>query len=452
MKAIPGSKIASNPMTTPPPEKDARPLMGALGELVSSYRVTLKPGEAQPFRAVPLNEARADREARAPGVEGSLPRPPVPDQGPEVPSAKVNHILIVDDEEEIRTLCRAVFAPAGIRCDVAASGAEALNALATQPYDLVLLDMAMPGLSGEEVCRRLRENPPTANLKIVIFSGHLTAEELAQMLAMGADDYLTKPFSIVELAARIKAALRLKDAQDRADLLSHRLVGTNQHLELSLHARNRDLVEAHKALVLALAKLVECRDTETGAHIQRLQAYCVRLAEEAAKLPAFAEHIDSEFLNQLAWSAPLHDIGKAGIPDAILRKEGPLTPEERRVMQTHTVLGAQTLTEVAQRHGSGMGFLQMAIDVARHHHERYDGTGYPDRKAGPDIPLAARLLAVADVYDALRSRRVYKPAHSHAASMHLMLAESPGQFDPALLQAFQHCAADFDRIYTERAE
>jgi response regulator RpfG family c-di-GMP phosphodiesterase len=380
-----------------------------------------------------------------PGLQSSEPARANPANGGK-------HILIVDDEEEIRTLCRAVFAPIGIRCDVAASGAEALNALATQSYDLVLLDMAMPGLSGQEVCHRLRANPPTANLKVVIFSGHMAAEELAQMLAAGADDYITKPFSIVELAARIQAALRLKDAQDRADLLSHRLIGTNQHLELNLHARNRDLVEAHKALVLALAKLVECRDSETGAHIQRLQGYCICLAEQAAQLPAFAGRIDSQFLGQLAWSAPLHDIGKAGIPDSILRKEGPLTPEERRIMQTHTILGAQTLTEVARRHGSGMSFLQMAIDVARHHHERYDGTGYPDRKAGTDIPLAARLVAIADVYDALRSRRVYKPAHSHAASMHLMLAESPGQFDPALLQAFQHCADDFERIYAERAE
>ena len=441
MQAIPGSKTVPDPSSARSEDKAIPPAAGVLGELVSSYRVSLKHDGSWTDQAHP-----------GPGMERILARPE-----PVVPSEraapiKVNHILIVDDEEEIRTLCRAVFAPAGIRCDVAASGVEALKALATQSYDLVLLDMAMPGLSGQEVCRQLRANPPTANLKIVIFSGHLTAEELAEMLAAGADDYITKPFSIVELSARVKAALRLKDAQDRSDLLSNRLIGTNQHLELNLHARNRDLVEAHKALVLAMAKLVECRDSETGAHIQRMQAYCVCLAAEAAELPAFAGQIDDQFLGQLEWSAPLHDIGKAGIPDRILRKEGPLTPEERGIMQTHTILGAQTLTEVARRHGSGMGFLQMAIDVARHHHERYDGTGYPDRKAGQDIPLAARLLAIADVYDALRSRRVYKPAHSHAAAMQMMLAESPGQFDPALLGAFQRRAADFARIYTERAE
>lgn len=439
--------MVPNPLDTPL-DAPVLPLVAEVpGELVSSYQVHLEPGESQALRAARVTESRANQ-----AVERILPRPKTPGLEAGAAPIKVSNILIVDDEEEIRTLCRAVFAPAGIRCDVAASGVEALNALASQPYDLVLLDMAMPGLSGQEVCRRLRDCPPTANLKIVIFSGHLTAEELAAMLAIGADDYITKPFSIVELAARIKAALRLKAAQDRADLLSQRLIGTNQYLESNLHARNRDLIEAHRALVLALAKLVECRDTETGTHVQRMQTYCVCLAEEAAQLPAFAGHIDAQFLGQLEWSAPLHDIGKAGIPDAILRKEGPLTPEERRIMQTHTILGAETLTEVARRHGSGMGFLQMAIDVARHHHERYDGTGYPDRKAGQDIPLAARLLAIADVYDALRSRRVYKPAHSHAAALQLMLAESPGQFDPALLHAFERRAADFDRIYTERAE
>jgi HD-GYP domain-containing protein (c-di-GMP phosphodiesterase class II) len=207
-----------------------------------------------------------------------------------------------------------------------------------------------------------------------------------------------------------------------------------------------------RLLVLALAKLVECRDTETGTHLKRLQSYCRCLAEEAAQLPAFAETIDADFIRWLEWSAPLHDIGKAGIPDQILRKPGPLTPEERRVMQRHTILGAETLREVARQHGSSMAFLHVASDVARHHHERCDGTGYPDRLAGNAIPLAARLLAIADVYDALRSRRVYKGELPHAEAMRLMLEVSPSQFDPALLQAFQRRADAFDRIFTEWAD
>jgi response regulator RpfG family c-di-GMP phosphodiesterase len=359
------------------------------------------------------------------------------------------HVLIADDELDIRSLCRFILEPHGICCEEAADGEQALRMVGTQRYDLVLLDMAMPGMTGQEVCRKLRENPPTANLKIVLFSGHLGSDDLAHLLSVGADDYVTKPFSIVQLLARIKAALRLKDAQDRADQLNHQLLGTNRQLEQNLHERDRDLVHAHQALILALAKLVECRDTETGTHIKRLQSYCRVLAEEAARLPALADQIDEDFIRWLEWCAPLHDIGKAGIPDRILQKEGLLTPEERAIMQTHTILGANTLKEVARQHGSGMAFLQMAIDVARHHHERYDGAGYPDQLAGNDIPLAARLLAIADVYDALRSRRVYKPALSHAAAMQMMLEASPGQFDPALLGAFQRCGAEFDRIFTE---
>ena len=147
--------------------------------------------------------------------------------------------------------------------------------------------------------------------------------------------------------------------------------------------------------------------------------------------------------------APLHDIGRVGLPDHILMKPGKFTADERVLMQAHTTVGADTLREVAQEHGSALAFLQMAIDITRHHHERYDGTGYPDRLAGDAIPLAARIVAIGDVYDALRSRRVYKPALSHAASVQLMTEASSGQFDPALLQVFLSCGSEFDRIFRE---
>lgn len=361
-------------------------------------------------------------------------------------------LLIVDDDPEIRSLCRSVVELQGIACDEAESGTDALRLTAARRYDVILLDMAMPGMTGENVCHKLRANPPTANLKIILFSGHMSPDELAGHLAESADDYITKPFSVVQILARIKAALRLKEAQDRADEFQHHLLSANFQLERNLQARDQDLVEAHKALVLALAKLVECRDTETGAHLRRLQAYCRRLSEEAAKLAAFAARIDGNFIRWLEWSAPLHDIGKAGIPDSVLQKSGPLDASERQLMQTHTVLGAETLAEVARQHGSGMAFLQMAIDVARHHHERFDGRGYPDALAHDDIPLAARIVAIADVYDALRSRRVYKQPIPHDIAVQTILEGSPGQFDPALLQAFARAAADFDRIFTGAAD
>jgi len=363
---------------------------------------------------------------------------------------RAHNILIVDDEPAIRLLCRHGLQAEGLFCEEASNGPEALALVGAKPFDLVLLDMAMPGgMTGLDVCRRLRENPPTPHLRIIVFSGHVSADDLAQVMLAGADDFLTKPFSILQLQARVKAALRLKDAQDRATMLNHHLLAINRQLEENLNVRHSDLVHARNALVLGLAKLVDYRDAETGAHLMRLQRFSRRLAEEAMSFPAFRGQIDQNFIETLECCAPLHDIGKVGLPDHILLKEGRLDADERIIMQTHTVIGSDTLREVLKQHGQAVAFLQMAIDIARHHHERWDGTGYPDRLAGADIPLAARIVAVGDVYDALRSRRVYKPALSHQAALQVMLEASPGHFDPVLLQAFRRCADDFDRIFRD---
>jgi response regulator RpfG family c-di-GMP phosphodiesterase len=360
--------------------------------------------------------------------------------------------LIVDDETDIRAYCRVVLETEGLRCHEAGDGAQALATLSVQPIDLVLLDLNLPGVGGIEVCRRLREQPPCPHLKIVVYSGKLPAPELAQVMASGADDYLVKPFNTAELRARVKAALRLKDAQDQADRLHRHVLGVKRELEELLSRRDSDLVHARNALVLALAKLAEYRNSESGPHLQRMSRYCRVLAEEAAALPAFAGLLDANFIDMLEFCVPLHDIGLVGIPDHILLKPGKLDDDERVLMQTHTLIGAETLEEVAQRHGSSLTFLPMAIDIARYHHERYDGTGYPDQLAGSQIPLAARIVAVVDIYDGLRCRRAYKPALSHDAAVEMMLVASPGQLDPALLQVFQRCHRHFERIYREMAD
>jgi response regulator RpfG family c-di-GMP phosphodiesterase len=379
-------------------------------------------------------------------------RSPVGGEPPRAPAARVHQVLIADDEPFIREFCRLALEEKGIRCGEAANGLAALELMGQTTYDLALLDWSMPGLSGLEVCQRLRQTPPCANLKIILFSAHGSSDDVGQVLAAGADDYLTKPFSTVQLVARIQAALRLKDAQDRTDLLNRHLLAVNHELEQNLSTRDVDLVHARNALVLALAKLVEYRDSETGAHLLRLQQYSRRLAQEAARSPTFASQIDARFIEMLECCAPLHDIGKVGLPDHILLKPGKLDPDERIIMQAHTVIGADTLQTVLRQHGSAVAFLQMAIDIARHHHERFDGRGYPDQLAGQAIPLAARIVTIGDVYDALRSRRTYKPALSHAASLQLMTEASPGQFDPALVQLFGRCAADFERIYDDFAD
>ncbi|MBL8799158.1 MAG: protein kinase [Planctomycetia bacterium] len=393
-----------------------------------------------------INAASSTRLPRA-AVNGSSPA--LTPARPAAQTAVGHRVLIVDDDPGMRMLCQMALQAQELDCEVAPNGSTALEALATTPFDLVLLDYHMGGMNGLEVVRRLREDPPGPHLKIIMFSGHLSTDEMAKLLLAGVDDFMRKPFSIVELQARIKAALQHKDAEDRAEALNGQLLQINSELERNLSARDSDLVHTRNALVLSLAKLVEQRNTETGAHLMRIQRFCRNLADEAAQIPAFAPVIDRNYAEMLECCAPLHDIGKVALPDHILMKPGKLTPDERILMQEHTVIGAETLQAVARQHGTAVAFLGMAIDIARHHHERWDGTGYPDRLAGNAIPLSARLVALADVYDALRSRRVYKPALSHSASLEIMLRASDGQFDPALLPVLERCAPRWETIFRD---
>jgi putative two-component system response regulator len=311
----------------------------------------------------------------------------------------------------------------------------------------VLLDIDMPRMGGREVLQRVRETPPCPHLKVVLFSGRASGDDMAELLLAGADDYLPKPFSVVQLEARVKTMLRLKDAQDRSDRLNQHLLASNHELEQGLNARDISLVQIRNGLILSLSTLVEYRDSESGQHLIRMQHYCRCLSEEACKGPPFDEQIDANFTDLLVACVPLHDIGKAIVPDHILLKPGKLDPAEHIIMQRHTVVGRDALSAMTIQPGVSAAFLQMAVDIACHHHERYDGTGYPDQLADTDIPLAARIAAIGDVYDALRSRRVYKPSLSHATAVQVITKGSEGQFDPNLLKAFERCAPDFERIF-----
>jgi cyclic di-GMP phosphodiesterase len=359
----------------------------------------------------------------------------------------VHRVLIVDDQPEVRQVCRFALSQEGLAVTEVGTGPDALREAGTQPYDLVLLDVDLPGLTGEEVLRELRRHPPAPFLKVILLSGSTTGDDLSRILLAGADDFLTKPFSLVQLRARVHAALRLKAAQDRAEVLNHDLNVVNAALEANLTAKNGELFDARGALVLAMAKLVEHRSTETGPHLLRVRQYCRILGSAAAETPGFAGRIDAAYLHLLEDAAPLHDVGKVGVPDHVLHKPGPLTPAERRLVERHTVYGADTLAAVARNHRFATGFLQMGIDIARSHHERWDGTGYPDRLDGESIPLAARIVAVADVYDAIRSARVYKPARPHDYAEKVICDESPGHFDPALADVFRTVAPQFERVF-----
>jgi response regulator RpfG family c-di-GMP phosphodiesterase/serine/threonine protein kinase len=356
-------------------------------------------------------------------------------------------VLIVDDDDMMRSVARYALAAEGLECEEAVDGAEALDLARNHPFDLLLLDVHLPSVGGDEVLRQLRDTPPSPNLKIVIASGRVTAEDMSALLLAGADDFLAKPFSIVQLIARVKAALRLKAAQDRSDTLAQSLRAVNQQLENNLRSRDSDLIGARNALTLAIAELVTYRGVETPAHLQRLQEYVRMLAEEAANLPVFAGKLDANFIQLLEGTAPLHDLGMIGLPDHIFLKPGKLSDEERILMRTHTSIGADILQKIARSHGFAAPFLQMAIDITRHHHERWDGKGYPDRLHAEDIPLAARFVHLGDVYDALRSRRLHKPALSHTAAVEVLTEGSAGQFDPMLVHAFRACAAKWEQVF-----
>ncbi len=370
-----------------------------------------------------------------------------------VPLNSLEHrVLIVDDEAPIRSYCRKAIESGRVRCEEAPNGRLGLEAVLARDFDLMLLDIDMPEMSGLEVLKQLRDRASSSQVKVIMFSGRTSADEMAQTLLAGADDFLTKPFSLIQLRARVKAALRLKEEQHRSDLLAKHLLAANAELERSLGARNSDLVAARSAVVLALAALVEYRNAESNSHLLRLQRYSRCLAEQAAQLPHFAGQIDEPFIEMIETCAPLHDIGKVGLPDHILQKAGKLSPEERLIMESHTLMGAEALKKMARQLGSSLALLPMAIDIARHHHEAYDGSGYPDRLSRDDIPLAARIVKIADYYDALRSRRPHKPALAHAAALRMMTELTAEKFDPFLLQSFQACAPQFERVFEENPE
>jgi putative two-component system response regulator len=369
------------------------------------------------------------------------------------PGAPRRRALLVDDEQHIRLLHRVILQSLDCDCVEAKDGASALTASTSTgpnagPFDLILLDLGLPDMDGYEVCRRIRERSANPHLKIIVVSGRGDQNDLAEALPRGADDYVPKPFEPRQLLAKVGHALRLKDAQERVHMLTEQLMLTNQQLQQSLESRGEDVRRAHDALLFTMAKMAESRDGETPGHLRRLQLYCRVLALQAARRPPWQGQVDDRFLEQLERCVPLQDIGKIGLPDDVLLKPGALTPAERALVETHPLIGDRILEVLGQEHGHSLEFLGMARAIVRHHHERFDGRGYPDRLSGDAIPAAARLLAVADVYDALRRVRQHKAAMPHERAIEI-LQHSPGQFDPALLSALSVCADEWERIYRD---
>ncbi|MCA1945013.1 MAG: response regulator [Desulfovibrio sp.] len=352
-------------------------------------------------------------------------------------AASQSRVLIVDDTpENIQVLMETLRGEHALQA--AKDGEKALRLAFAEPHpDLVLLDIMMPGMDGYEVCRRLKADVRTRDIPVLFITALSEEEDEARGLALGAVDYITKPFRPGLVKMRVRNQLELKKHRD--------------HLDELVQERTREVALIKEVTIESLATLAECRDPETGGHIKRTQHYVRALAAKVASHPRFTPHINDAIIELLYLSAPLHDVGKVGVPDAILLKPGKLTPEEFEQMKTHTTLGHFSLSRAEEKLG-GNSFLRIAKEIAHSHHERWDGKGYPQGLAGDDIPVPARLMAIADVYDALISRRVYKSPFPHTRAVSFIAEGQGTQFDPDLCAAFLEIQGDFRQIALEFAD
>lgn len=344
-------------------------------------------------------------------------------------------LLVVDDEAaNIDVLMEVVGADYAIR--VAVDGAAALASVRKKIPDLILLDVMMPVMDGFEVCRRLKEAPATRDIPVIFLTALSDPRDEARGLVLGAVDYIAKPLSPPIVRARIRNHLELKEHRTRLEELVRR--------------RTVELKQTQEATIASMAFLAEYRDPETGAHIQRTQHYVSSLAKALAD--QYPDDLTPFHIDLLTHSAPLHDIGKVAIPDAILLKPGALTPEEFTVMKHHTVIGGEVIRRAETFLGTN-SFLRMAREIAEGHHEHWDGTGYPQGLKGEEIPLSARLMAVADVYDALISERPYKPPYSHERAFEIITGGDgrtrPEHFSPMVLEAFRQVHREWMLIVAE---
>jgi putative two-component system response regulator len=348
-------------------------------------------------------------------------------------------VLAVDDTPENLQLMSGLLKD-HYRVKVAASGERALKIAAGEGApDLILLDIMMPGLDGYEVCGRLKAEPATRDIPVIFLTAETEVEDETRGLELGAVDYITKPVSPPIVLARVRTHLTLKAA---ADFLKDQ----NAFLEAEVARRTREVATIQEVTIVAIASLAETRDNETGNHIRRTQNYVRALAQQLRAHPRFAAYLTSENVELLYKSAPLHDIGKVGIPDRILLKPGKLTPEEFEIMKTHTTLGRDAILAAERVLDMPNSFLRCAREIAYSHQEKWDGSGYPEGLSGDDIPIAARLMAVADVYDALISRRVYKEPMPHAQAVEVIRQGGSAHFDPDIVDAFLAVAGEFEAI------
>jgi putative two-component system response regulator len=344
-------------------------------------------------------------------------------------------VLIADDTPDNISLLSALLHDR-YKVKIATNGAKALQIASSAPYpDLILLDVLMPEMDGYETCRRLKAAPETADIPVIFLTARSQPQDEEMGLRLGAVDYIAKPISPPIVLARVATQLNLKHIRQS-------LIDQNARLERLVHQRTAQLSRMQDATILAMASLAETRDNETGNHLRRTQHYVAALARRLQAHPRFAADLTDDNIALLFKSAPLHDIGKVGVPDAILLKPGKLDAGEFDIMKLHTVYGRDAIASVEVYLGGSNDFLRFASEIAYSHQEKWDGSGYPEGLQGDAIPVSARLMAVADVYDALISRRVYKAAMPHEEAIAIMREGRGTHFDADMFDAFLQIEAE----------
>ncbi|MEJ2143083.1 MAG: response regulator [Gammaproteobacteria bacterium] len=347
-------------------------------------------------------------------------------------------ILVVDDNEMNRDVLTRRLRRQDYIIYTAEDGRDALDKLGTHNVDLILLDIMMPVMDGIKVLKTLKADQQLRHIPVIMITALDEIQSVAKCIEMGAEDYLPKPFNPVLLMARVSACLEKKQLHDQEQKYTH-------HLESQVQEQIQEIAESQLSTIFATSKLAESKDPETGAHLERMRMYCRILAEDLSKTEKYRPTISEGYIDCIYTASPLHDIGKVGVPDNILSKPARLDREEFEIMKTHTTIGGDTLRAVDEQH-PGNDFIRMGIEIAENHHEKWDGSGYPAGKKGEEIPLSARILALADVYDALTSSRCYKDAFSHAKSKSI-IADGKGQhFEPEIVEAFLRCEDQFIEV------
>jgi putative two-component system response regulator len=354
------------------------------------------------------------------------------------------HIMIVDDTPENLHLLSNLLRKADYRVSAFPLGILALRAATQNQPDLILLDITMPGLDGYEVCAQLKADQTLRDIPVIFISALDDTIDKTKAFQAGGVDYITKPFQVEEVYARVNTHLLLRRSQQQ-------LKTANVCLEQQVAEQLEEINRSQRAMIFALAKLSHMRDDDTGLHLERVQDLCRVLAEKLVADSVYAQQITADFIETIYQASPLHDVGKVGINDKIMLKPGKLTAEEFEIMKTHASLGAATLEFVYAKYPHN-NFVCMGIDIAKYHHERWDGKGYPCGLAGKDIPLSARIMALVDVYEALRAKRPYKEPFSHQKAKQIIMDGSGANFDPQIVQAFCAVDSEFDKIHAGSKE